>query len=331
MKYTIKDIAKFSGVSTATVSKVLNNKDEKISERTRQKVLEVSKKYNYSLNRVASSMVTRKTKTIGLILPDISNPFFPEMARGVEDKSNELDYNIIICNTDDDIKKEKKYIKTLLEKMVDGIIIVPSAGGESASNFSKLNLPIVIVDRDVDSSKIKGKVLVNNFKGAYEGTKYLIDKGYKKIAFISGNLSNTNALERFKGYKKALKDKNIGYDEKYFYEGEFRKEWGKKAIDKMINSGLDFDCIFSSDDMIAIGAMKELKNRGYNIPKDIGVLGFDDIYMAKLMEPELSSIKQPMYEMGHAAADMIINIINDIELKEKEITFKTELQIRESI
>ncbi|MTI69216.1 MAG: LacI family transcriptional regulator [Firmicutes bacterium] len=332
MKITIKDIASLSGVSTTTVSKILNNKDKDISKETRDKVLKVIKEKNYVPSTVARSMVTRKTKTIGLVIPDITNPFFPELARGVEDKANELGYNIMFCNTDDDLDKEEKYINMLVEKMADGIIFTQSdKRTEGFKNISLKSIPIILIDRDMDYEGIKGKVLVNNFDGAYKGVSYLLKKNYKKIAFISGPLTLNTGLERFKGYKKALKDFNVEYDDNFVIIGEYKREWGFEAIDKLMDKNLDFEAVFCGNDLIAISVIKKLKELGKSIPEDVAVLGFDDIYMADLIEPELTTIRQPNYKMGYKAAELLINVLENPNKKMNEkIILDTELIIRKS-
>lgn len=310
MKTTIKQIAKEAGVSIATVSIVINKKDKKISEATRQRVLEIVKKYNYIPNAMAGSLVTKRTGIIGLILPDITNPFFPEIARGAEDKASEEGFNLIFCNTDDQLEAEEKYIESLTGRMVDGIIIAHSTGAERSSEIlERSQIPIVLVDRDSDSKNIVGKVLVDNEEGAYRGVKYLISKGYQKIAFLSGSASLKLTKDRLMGYKRALLESQIEPDESLIKYGQYRSAWGREGAKKLIQEHIEFDAIFCGNDLIAIGAMKELKLNGYRIPEEIAVMGFDDIYISELVEPELTTVKQPNYEMGQLAAKLLIDHI----------------------
>lgn len=333
MKLTIKDIARMAEVSTATVSMILNNKDCNISAVTREKVLRIVKENNYIPNTMARSLVTRQTKTIGLVIPDIANPFFPELARGAEDKASEAGYSIIYCNTDDDPEKEEKYINMLSEKMVDGIVFTHSAkrtGGMSP--IDRGNIPVVLIDRDFESSNVKGKVLVDNLQGAYKGVKHLIDRGYKKIAFITGALTSTTAKDRLAGYKKAMAESGIEYDSSYVRAGQYKSEWGLKAAEQLVGEGVDFDAVFCGNDLIAISVIKFLKSKGRSIPEDTGVLGFDDIYMASVVEPGLTTVKQPNYEMGYKAVEMLIGILEKSaeEVEQKTIVLDTELIIRKS-
>lgn len=310
MATTIKEIAKEAGVSIATVSIILNKKDKKISEATRQRVLEIVKKYNYIPNAMAGSLVTKRTGIIGLILPDITNPFFPGIARGAEDKASEEGFNIIFCNTDDKLEAEEKYIESLTGRMVDGIIIAHSASAEGISEIlERSQIPIVLVDRDLDSKNIIGKVLVDNEEGAYQGTKYLILKGHRKIAFLLGSPNLQLTKDRLMGYQRALLENQISFDETLIKYGQYRSAWGREGTKELIHEQADFDSIFCGNDLIAIGAMKELKINGYQLPDEISVMGFDDIYISELVEPELTTVRQPNYEMGQKAAELLINHI----------------------
>lgn len=334
MKVTIKDIARLANVSVATVSKVMNKKDEDISELTRQKVLEIAKKENYIPNLMARSLVTKKTNTIGLIIPDISNPFFPELARGAEDKANELGYSMIICNTDNDVKKEKKYVKMLAEKMIDGVILTQSlktTGEEDVA--ASCSFPMVLVDRDVTSPFVKGKLIVNDFKGSYLATKYLIDKNHKEILFIGGPQKIKNTSNRYNGYVHALKESNLILKESYADFGEYNSEFGYKSIKNYIEKKIPFSAVVCGNDLIAIGVIKRLKEHGIKVPKEVAVLGFDDIYLAQYIEPALSTVALPSYDMGVAAVELLINSLenkhscsNSIEIRE----MNTILKIRES-
>lgn len=333
MKLTIKDIARMAEVSTATVSLILNNKDGNISASTREKVLRIVKESNYIPNTMARSLVTRKTKTIGLIIPDIANPFFPELARGAEDKASEAGYSIIFCDTDDDFEKEEKNIDMLAEKMVDGIVFAHSAkrtGG--LASYDRGNIPIVLIDRDLESENVKGKVLVNNLEGAYHGVKHLLDNGRRKIAFITGALASNTARDRLAGYRKAIEEYNIVFDESYVKAGQYKSEWGIEAVRQLQKEEIQFDAAFCGNDLIAIGVMKTLKNSGYSIPADVSVVGFDDIQMASMVEPELTTVKQPNYEMGYKAVELLIEVLEkpDKKIEQKKIILSTELIVRKS-
>lgn len=337
MKITIKEIAKEAGVSIATVSMILNNKDKNITNATRMRVLDVVKKHHYVPNAMAGSLVTQRTHIIGLILPDITNPFFPGIARGAEDKANDAGYSIIFCNTDDKLEVEEKYIESLTKKMADGIIIAHSSNSEKMSEIlERCKVPIILIDRDFYSENIRGKVLVNNLKGSYDGVLHLINKGYKKIAYLSGSLKTKTAQDRLEGYKNALLDNGLEYQEKLVKFGEYKIDWGRNGVKCLLNETEKFDAIFCGNDLIAIGAMKELKEKGFRIPNDIGVMGFDDIYLAGLVEPSLTTIRQPNYKMGYNAMELLLENINNPNKNNyvtemKTITLETEIIERNSI
>jgi len=331
MKVTIKDIAKVANVSTATVSKVLNNKDQRISTETRELVLKIAKEKKYIRNSMARSLVTKKTNTIGLILPDITNPFFPELARGAEDKANEAGYMIMFANTDDNADKESRYLNMLAEKMVDGIILTQSAHKEGNSEtLEALKLPIVLIDRDMELKNIKGRVLVDNFNGAYDGVSYLIKKGHKKIAFITGPFSTTTSKDRLKGYEKALTDHNISINRDLIFEGEYKGQWGVQATHMLLDQKADVDAIFCGNDLIAINVIKTLKKKNIKVPEDIAIVGYDNIQFSEMIEPSLTTVNQPVYEMGYKAVELLIDILEG-KVYEKIIQLETNLVIRESV
>ncbi len=328
---TIKDIAKEAGVSTATVSMVFNNKDKNISKATRDKILKIGKDFNYIPNSIARSLVTKRTNTLGLLVPDIVNPFFPEIARGAEDRARESSYSIIICNTDDDVERENNYLNVLSEKMVDGIILTHSANrSNEKKGLESCRVPLILIDRDYDLENLIGKVLIDNTSASYDGVSYLIEKNYKKIAYIAGPLNTRTAKDRLNGYKKALYDHSIEYDENLVLVGEYRSQWGSDASLRLIENAYDIDAIFCGNDLIAIGAMKTLGEHNIKIPDDIGIMGFDDIYISSLVNPELTTIKQPNYKMGYEAVNMMIDYLENKNIKEKTLILNTDLIIRKS-
>lgn len=329
---TIKDIARLANVSITTVSRVINNKSEGISEATRSKILEIIKETNYQPNTIARGLVTKKTKSIGLIIPDITNPFFPDIARGVEDSANIYGYNVFLCNTDDKIDKENDYIKALKEKYVDGIIFTSSSITESKhiSEIMNNNIPIVMIDRYIkpERRKICG-VFLDNYKGGYLATKHLIDLGHNNIACISGPLYTESAKERLRGYKDALAENNIKINEEIIIEGDYKIKGGALALEKLLDKKY-ITGVFACNDLMAYGAYKTLKANGYKIPNDISVVGFDDIQLSQIMEPQLTTVKQPSYDMGLMAMRMLIKLIEGKRLSKKIINFEPQLIIRQS-
>lgn len=329
MKTTIKDIARLSGVSTTTVSKIINKKDKDISQGTIDRVNNIMRERNYVPSTIARSMVTKKTKTIGIIIPDIRNPFFPELTRGAEDMAHTLGYNLMICNTDDDIKKERQYMDILKKKMVDGIIFTASSAEVAISHISKTDPPLVLVDRDIDVPNLKGRIIVNNINGGYIAVRHLIDRGCKKIAIIAGSKSSLPSVHRYEGYVKALEENGIKLDKELCRFGSFKSEYGYEMAMEILNSHNDVDGIFCASDMIAIGAMKAVIEKGLKIPADVKIVGFDDIYISAYLNPALTTVKQPIYSIGSEAAKLLIESIEDSKEK-TSIVLETELVIRES-
>lgn len=334
MNATIKDVAKLANVSVTTVSKVMNNKGE-ISEATKKRVLGVIDELNYKPNALARGMITKKTRTIGLILPDICNPFYPDVARGVEDGASKFNYNIFLCNTDNSTKKEKNYINILIEKRVDGIIFTSSLSPKQDNiiNLKKSGIPVVYMDRRVEYPDEINGVYINNFVGGYLATKHLIDLGHTKIGCITGNLKTLDSIERFEGYKKALKDSDISLNNELIAEGNYDIESGYECVDKLLSSnavGKDITSIFACNDLMAYGAYKLFKQKGIRIPDDISIIGFDDIVLGQMLEPNLSTIRQPMYDMGSIASNMLIKMIEGKKLKENVVILQPELIVRSS-
>ncbi len=330
MRVTIKDIAKSANVSTATVSKVVNNKVDDISKATIEKVNKVIKEQNYTPNSLARSMVTKKTKTVGLIIPDVRNPFFTDLVRGAEDIAVDRGYNLFFCNTDDDLSKEIRYINTLIEKQVDGIALAGSANrNPDIEKDVNISVPLVTLDRNVYFSKVKGIIEINNFKGAYEATTHLINLGHKDILILVGSQDLKISRDRLRGYKEALKDNNIIINESNIKIGTYDKEFGKKTMDELkCNSSAT--AIFCGNDLIAIGAMKSLKKQGLNVPEDISIVGFDDIYIASLLTPALTTVHQPSYEIGYKAVELLINKLENKNNVSKSIVIEPQLIVRES-
>lgn len=220
-----------AGVSKTTVSKVINHKDESISQGTKEKILKIMREQNYVPNKLAQGLVTKKTNTIGLLIPDIRNPFFTDISRGAEDFARSKGYNIIFSSTDENCEREMECIDMLVEKMVDGIIFAPSSNTLNQEGiYNKLKLPMVLVDKNLDVKSSKGLVKVDNKNGTYEATKYLINQNHKDILYLSGPLKNDIGKQRLEGYRRAFEKNGLTYDENNVVEGKYRYEWAYEYI-----------------------------------------------------------------------------------------------------
>ncbi|MBV7273294.1 LacI family DNA-binding transcriptional regulator [Clostridium thailandense] len=329
-KVTMLDIAKMAGVSKATVSMVLSKRDHSISEETKNKVLDLAKEMNYIPNSLARSLSTKRTGTIGIILPDITNPFFSSIARAIEDEASLLGYNVIFCNTDSEINKEEKYIKLLISKLVDGVIFI--AGGESENSVIMLknnNVPFVLVDRYIDTHEEEYGVYALNKEGVLQGIEYLYNKGNERIAFVKGPKNLELSRQRLDGYEYSMNKYGI-YNKKLIFEGDFTIEGGIKATKEILKSIDEIDAIFYSNDAMALGGIKVLLKNGFKVPEDIRVLGFDNIEISEIFEPELTTVAQPIYEMGKQSCKLLIDVIKGNKVENKQIYFQTKVIVRET-
>ncbi|CUU45140.1 LacI family DNA-binding transcriptional regulator [Clostridium beijerinckii] len=330
MATSIKDVAKEAGVSIATVSRVLNDIDV-VNEDTKKKVLDAIKKLGYRPNIVARSLKTQRTKTIGILLPDISNQFYPEIVRGAEDVSNIYDYNIILCNSDLDIEKEKEYLRVLKEKMVDGVIYMSSSLNEEILELiNELDLKTVLVETK-DKEGVLPSVTIDNVKASYDSTKLLIEKGIKEIAFIGTEKESKNAWgDRYIGYENAMKESGIEIDPELVYLSSMKVKSGYEGIQKFIKQNKKFRGVVCASDDIAMGAINALRDNKLEVPKDVSVIGFNDNFAASIFYPKITTISQPTYDMGSVAMRMLIKLLNKKELDEPHYVLEHQLVERES-
>lgn len=310
---TIKRIAELANVSSATVSKIINGKDKHISEATRQKVLAIIEREGYIPNGIAKSLKMKRTKTIGIIMPDVMNLFFSEVARGAEDAAEREGYSVILCNSDNKQSKEERYIQILQEKMVDGIILTASESSISKS-LDRCNTPMVLVDRDIASDKKVGRIVVDNEEGAYNATNFLIKKGCKNIGFISADSKTKLSAERLNGYEKALIDNGLKIDKEKIFLQNYTIESGYQGTMALLMQ-TEIDGVYCGNDLIAIGAIKALKEKNIKIPEEVKIIGFDDISISQYIDPPLTTIKQPIYQMGEEAVEMLISMIEEKSIK----------------
>ncbi|MEH7176860.1 LacI family DNA-binding transcriptional regulator [Neobacillus vireti] len=332
MAITIKDIARKANVSITTVSRVINQKSEGIGESTRKKVLEIIEELEYRPNSIARSMITKQTKTIGLIIPDIRNPFFPELVRGVEDFANLHAYNVFLCNTDGDPKRELEYVSLLKEKNVDGIIFTYSC----AENILRLeeividqNISLVLLDRGVEDQKFSS-VSIHNESAGYLATKHLLDISHTKIGCITGPAQFPNSKARLNGYKRALKEAAIPFNQDLILAADYQMDGGYLAA-KTLLAEKDITAIFAFNDLMAFGVYQAAEEKGLTIPNDLSVVGFDNIKYNQLLHPKLTTIEQSVYEMGEISAKILLEqITQGGDVKNKTLYLEPTLILRES-
>ena len=330
MATSIKDVAREAGVSIATVSRVLNDIDV-VNEDTKKKVLDAIKKLGYRPNIVARSLKTQRTKTIGILVPDISSGSYPEIVRGAEDVANIYDYNVILCNSDFDYDKEKDYLRVLKEKMVDGVIYMSSSlQEESLDIINDLDLKTVLVETK-DREERLPSVTIDNVEATYEATKYLISKGIKNIAFVGVKKDVANAWGyRFLGYERALKEAGIEVDEDLVFLQNLKYKTGYDAAEKFSSLNKKIEGVVCASDEIAMGVINGLREAGINTPDDISVIGFNNNAMSSYFYPRLTTVNQPSYDMGSVAMRMLIKILNNKPLEEDQYVLDYKLIKRES-
>ncbi|PIE33465.1 LacI family transcriptional regulator [candidate division KSB3 bacterium] len=311
MAVTLKDIAKRAGVSATTVSLVLNQgSNSRISEATRDKILHIVKELGYQTNKTPQPLPLTIPPTIGLVFTDITNPFFTTIAAVIENVASRYGYNIILCNTQKNIKKEKEYLDVLSRRRVDGLIIAPVDDQKSdLADFVKRETPLVFIDRCPAGMKSVNAILLNNVEGAYLATKYLLDLGHRRIGFIRGRKNVMTGKERLQGYYRALHEYDIPIDEQLICDGLFTTEGGQNATNTLLDLSSPPSALFSSGGVMSVGALIEIKQRGLVMPRDLSFISFDDEKWCLLTDPPLTVIAQPVNEIGTEAAQLVIQLI----------------------
>jgi DNA-binding LacI/PurR family transcriptional regulator len=333
---TLYDIAKELNISVSTVSRSLSNHPA-ISQKTKSAVLEKARKLNYEPNLLALSLLYRKTNIIGIIVPEITSHFFSMVISGVQDQVNSHGYNLIVSQSNESVENEVKAINTLFLSRVDGFIISPSSQTCDYAHFDKLkanDIPLVIFDRDCEGFEVD-KVLVDDYSGAFEAVNHLIKTGCKRIAHITGPINLSTSLHRLNGYLDALKNSNIEIDAELIIPAAgFFPEFGLEPAMVLINLPNPPDAIFAVNDGVAFGAMHVIKEKGILIPEQISIIGFDDEPYSSYFMPSLTSVRQPVYDMGMLSARILLGNMADAPKNENAPfrleTFKPELILRNS-
>lgn len=293
MAASIKDVAREAGVSIATVSRVINKVDV-VNEETKKKVKEAIDRLGYSPNIVAQSLKTQRSRSIGILVPDISSQVYPEIVRGAEDVANMYDYSIILCNSDFDMEKEKKYIKVMKEKMVDGLLYTSSSlEPEILEYLQSLQMKTILVET-TDEAQQFPSVTIDNRRAAKEAVTRLIEDGHRSIAYIGSKKAKRNAwAKRFEGYEDALKEAGMPVEEAMTYYGDLKAQTGYNGITSIMSSGKRPDAVFCGSDEIAMGVINALRDHDIRVPEDVSVMGFNDIYEASIFYPKISTVAQP--------------------------------------
>ncbi|WP_125152153.1 LacI family DNA-binding transcriptional regulator [Clostridium rectalis] len=333
MAITINDIAKKAGVSLATVSRVLN-KSGYVKKETKERILKVIEELNYSPSAIARSLSKNKTNTIGVIVPQINNPFFAEIIKGVSKIADEHDLNIILCDTDDSLNKEMKALRLLKEQRIQGILITPTSvedefNSEYLNIIESFGIPIILIDGHVKCSTFSG-VFVNNIKAAYESVSTFIKAGHKKIGIITGRMNSKPAQDRLIGYKKALKMNHLPFNENYVFYGDYQQDTAYKITKGIINMEDKPTAMLLCSNMTTLGCLKAFFECNIKIPKDMAIIGFDRIDVLEIVGLNISYVDGPTIDMGKLAMKMLIDNIKNNNKEVKRVTLMPELVLKGS-
>jgi LacI family transcriptional regulator len=333
-RYSIYDVAKKAGVGIGTVSRVINN-SKHVKNSTRAKIQEIIKELDYQPDFFARNLVKKVSKTIGLLIPDIINPIFPEMAKGISDKAFLNDYTVFLSNTDESIEKEVKLVNQLIEKRADGIIFISTEMCNKDGDYThyiyltKKNIPTVLINGSLKGTDIPF-VRINELKAGYLATRHMIKKGLRKIAFLGGPENSIPTIEKLKGYKKAFKEFNLTVEKKYIILDKHEIKNGFKNTISLLNMKERPEGIITVSDALAIEAIRAARAKNISIPDDIKIIGFDDIKFSASFSPSITTIAQPKYKMGAMALDMLIHLIEKKALPERRIVIEPKLILRDS-
>jgi len=326
---TMKQVAEKARVSTTTVSHVINN-TRVVSEDARERVLSVIQELRYIPSAVARSLKNDRTQTLGMMIPNNSNPYFAEIIQGIEDASFKLGYNIILCNSYDDPKKQAAYIRVLMEKRIDGLILVSSGSDEDLTQLlADEGIPKVLVDREV-TGVVADFIEADHVQGGYDATKYLLDLGHQDIACVTGPDTLLPSGGRVTGYMRALKDAGIPFREEYVIHSDFTSQGGFNAFQHLLALDKRPTAIFASNDLMAIGGICAANEAGVKIPDELSVIGYDDIALASFSTPPLTTIAQPKHAIGQLTAQILVDRIAHPESPLRREMLKSNLIIRQS-
>src|SRR6202163_1953554 len=326
---SIYDVARESAVSVFTVSEVVNKKSH-VSKKLRDRVEETIRKLNYRPNLIARSLAKQKTHTIGMIVPDIANPFFPMVVRGAEDAAQKHGYNLLLCNSDDTLDKEERSVELLLSKRVDGILLTKAAEDFRPSlrqMIKEVNIPFVLVMRTYPKLT-KDAVITDDYQGAYDAVCHLARAGRRRIGLVSGPLKVSNAIARWQGFHDALKAQGLSFDPKLVIEGDYRIDSGFRAGHALLSHHPDG--IYVANHLMTIGFLKAAEEMGLSCPDDFGLVSFDDYPWLSVFRPRLTTVELPKHQLGSEAAKLLIERIAGSRKKAVVRKLQPELRIRES-
>lgn len=328
----MEHIARIANVSKATVSRVVNGKTDGVGEETRLRVQQVIDEYGYVPNLAARGMATSRSKTIGLVVPDMGNPFFPELVCAVEAHLRSCGYTVMICNTSSSAAIEEQSIRELLARRMDGIILatVQEEKQKKSEPVLKLDVPCVLIDRKSNVIDYDAGVFSDNEFAFFKMTSILLSHGNRRIAFIKGPQELSATKERLQGYFSALKQRGVPIDEALLVPGNFDFRSGYEAIMSLREKGTAFSAVVSGNDMMALGAMRALEELNIAVPDEVEVAGCDNIFASGVVHPSLTTIQQPLEKIGRKAAELVLDLIAGKTVQEKNVRFEADIILRDS-
>jgi len=329
MSIKLEDIAKETGFSISTVSRVLSNSTYSVSEPIREKVLRVAERMGYEPNIAARSLRTDRTNTIGIIVDDLLSPFTPPIVRGIQDYLNEHGFLSLIVNSDWDPDQEQTAIKTLLSRPVDGIIFVEYSHQTNSDVLERSNKPHVFVHR-LFGSPIKNSVVPDDYYGAGLATEHLIHLGHRRIGYINGPENWHTCRARLSGHQDTLARYNLTFDQSLIQPGDWEMESGYTSAKNLLKQNERPTAIFAANDAMALGAIYAIQDAGLNVPQDMAVVGYDNRNFTKTVRPRITTVSMPVIEMGGVAAELLLKQLAEGRKEEEEIKVKGQLIIRET-
>jgi LacI family transcriptional regulator len=323
------DVAREAGVSSMTVSRVINEKGE-VSEATRERVLAVIEELGYRPSGIARGLATQRTGTLGLVVPDVANPFFADVARGVEHGAYAEGYNVFLCNTEEDPERELAVLKSLEEKRVDGLVLCSSRLEEAElRTVVSRHRKVVLVNRLLEGDSV-GSVLIDDEKGGWLATRLLIEAGHRAIGYLSGPAVSHSGRQRAKGYRAALEDADVNCDVSWVRHFPPMVAGGQEVAHELLITQPEISALFCYNDLVAVGALQACSELGRRVPDDVAVVGYDDIPLAALVTPALTTCRVPRYELGSQTVALLLDQINDCSDDCQEIVLAPELVVRAS-
>lgn len=328
-RVTIEDVARAAGVSRQTVSRAINNKGE-ISPTTLKRVMDAVQLLGYRPSGVARGLATQHTRTIGLVVPDITNPFFPEIARGVQDVARSQDYSVFLCNTDESPQEELQVLHSLAAQPVDGIILFGSRiSDDDLAAFADRYRPLVVLNRFLKHPEVS-LILVDNHQGAKLAVDYLVDRGHAAIGMLAGPVTSPSSAQRVEGFCQAMAARGLPTADDWILSCSPTIEGGYEAAQRLLAQHPQVTALFAYNDLVALGAIQACNDMGRCVPGDCAVIGFDDIHMARMVSPSLTSVRVDKYDLGRQAAHGLLAMLEDPDTTFPPIRVGVELVIRES-